>query len=225
MLSLSLLVCPFATGASRALISTAVPYADLQITFEPSIPTLELRTEVPGIIATGVAAGGLEQFEGGQLPTYRRVNCEAIKDTVCFDLCYAGRCFTYGDDDERVQRFIEQVDDMREQFDKLELARIKAGSNTWGTIKTCLTSLGAGFGAAGVIAGLVVALEPTGILKAIAIGAAALSALGRGAGCVSDIVGGGTDAEMREDLERDFGRAANEAAFEFEDLLRDPPEE
>ena len=225
LLSTSLLMCPFATVASQALVSSTLPYANLQITFAPSIPTLDFHTEVPSIIATAVAAGGLKTLEGEQLPTYRRVACGAIDDTVCFELCYAASCFVYGDDDDRVQRFIDQVDEMRDQFDKLTLARIKADANIWNTFGTCLKSLGAGFGAAGVIAGLVVALEPTGILKAIAIAAAAFSALGGGAGCGSAIVGGGSDAETQRDIVRDFSTGANDAIFEFEDLRRDPPEQ
>jgi len=225
VLATSLLLFPLATGAGKAVGSSAAAYANLQITFVPSIPTLELHTEVPSIIATAVAAGGLGTLEGEQLPTYRRVACGAIDDTVCFELCYTGSCFVYGDDDDRVQRFVDQVDEMRDQFDELELARIEAGANIWDTVGTCLKSLGAGFGAAGVIAGLVVALEPTGILKAIAIGAAALGALGGGAGCGSAIVGAGADAETQGDVVRDFGTAANDAIFEFEDLRRDPPEQ
>jgi len=220
----SLTVCPFATGRGQGLVFSAEPGAILQIEFTPDLATLELRTEVPSIIATAVAAGGLESLEGGQLPTYRRVPCGAIDDTICFELCYAGLCNIYGDDEERVQRFMEQVDDIKEQFDKLELARIEAGANVWDTIGTCLKSVGAGFGAAGVIAGIVVAVDPTGILKAIAIGAAALGAFGGLAGCGSAIAGAGSDGEIRDDLVRDFGNAANDAIFEFEDLRRNPPE-
>lgn len=216
---------PTATAASVNLRSPSRESENQPVTFVPDIPTLEFGTEIPVILETAEAAGDLEPLEGEGLPTYRRANCGAIDDTTCYEFCYRGDCFVYGDDDERVQRFIESVDEMRDQFDKLNLARIEEGSNIWETAGTCLKSIGAGMGAAGTIAAIVVAADPTGIAKVLAIGAAAGAALAGVAGCGSAVVGTGADRETQEDIVRDFGEATNDAIFEFNDLQHQPPEE
>ena len=220
----SLLLCPFAQGMSRSYAIPETSEILAQITFEPSIAPIEFHTEAPIILATAVAAGDLETLEGNELPTYRKVNCGQIDDTICYELCYKGSCFVYGDDDDRVKKFIESVDQMRDEFDKLELERIDTNANIWDTIGTCLKSVGAGFGAAGTIITIVVVAEPTGILKVLAIGAAAISALGGGAGCAAAVVKADTDKEEQQHIINDFMEASSNAIFDFEDLKRDPPE-
>ena len=220
----SLLLCPFAAGIHDSYATSELSGIEFQITYVPSIAPIEFHTEAPIILATAVAAGDLDSLEGHELPTYRQVNCGHIDDTICYELCYKGTCFVYGDDDDRVREYIENVDKMRDEFDKLELERIDTNANIWDTLGTCMKSLGAGFGAAGTIITIIVVAEPTGILKILAIAAAAISALGGGAGCAAAVVRADTDKEEQQHIINDFMEASSNAIFDFEDLKRDPPE-
>jgi len=218
-----LIAFPLATGAAFPLQAASAVSPALQISYEPDIPALEFVTEEPDFIATAVDAGEIGDLAGEGLPSYQRAACGSIDDDICYEICYLGECFIYGDDDDRVKRYKDKVDEVKEGFAKLELARIGTGETIWETVGTCLKSIGAGMGVGGVIAGIVVVADPTGIIKGLAVGGAILSVLGGGAICGGAVVGAGADKVAEEQIVDEIRIANEDAVFEFNDLKQDPP--
>lgn len=152
-------------------------------------------------------------------PSYSRVPCGEIDDDVCYELCYAGTCHTYGNDDDRVGRFVDQVDQMQDDIDDLEVARMEAGQSGWEAFGTCL---GAGAGAvlATATAASLAAPEPL-VTKIVGVvcGLAALVICGASVDGATAVEG-----ERQQNLLDDIIEHGQAAITEFQDLERDPPQ-
>jgi hypothetical protein len=206
--------------------------ANAQIDFTPNISTLELTQTVerPGLGAVTPVATSImyPTFDTSRIPvsteegafytpTYARVECGLIEDDVCYELCYAGRCYVYGDDDGRVRLFVEALVERRQRIEDLHAERRAANGRIGTAIGTCF---GAAAGGYLVWAGIIAAADPEPVTKAIATG---LTALGGIVLCGSSAYTAYTQNTDRiSDIEDDVRRLGQEAVGEFESLERHP---
>ena len=152
-------------------------------------------------------------------PTYNRVECGAIEDDVCFELCYGGACSTYGNDDDRVTRFVDMVDRREQAIRDLEILRAEKGGAIFDSVGQCVQA-GAGGGLAyAAVVGLT-APEPT--ISKVLGGAAALGAA---------IVCGGAiystlhTESVKQDLKvEEITDASTQAIGELQSLEQEPPD-
>lgn len=152
-------------------------------------------------------------------PTYERVDCGIIDDVVCFELCYGGDCFIYGNDDDRVERFVDMVEKREEKIEQLEILRKEQGGAIIDALGSCLDT-GAKVGVATVAILGITAPEPlvSKILGGIAAGA-------------TTIVCGGkiysawqVEGHKQEVMIEEIYDASRDAIFEFQNLQLNPPE-
>lgn len=209
----SLVVCPLGWAGARG--SAARAAGEAQIEFTPHV------TELSPEVATALAAMQFISIEEGAFyqPSYTRVACGEIDDDVCYEICYAGTCHTYGNDDDRVERFVGQVDQMQEAIDDLEVARQEADQSVAEAFGTCL---GAGAGAALATATAAGLAAPEPIVTKIVGVVSGLAAL---VICGSSIYGATVVEDTRqENLVDDIIEHGREAITEFQFLELDPPE-
>lgn len=186
---------------------------------QPSFGTVGV-TAIHSPVPPTVTPTPIVSFEEGSIwsPTYERVECGAIDDDVCFSLCYGGNCATYGNDDDRVTRFVDMVDKRDEKIIELEILRVEQGDAIIGVFGDCAT--------AGAVAGVsVVAIigltapEPTvsKILGGLAGGAAVI------------ICGGSirsawhTEGAKQHQKIEEIEDASRNAVYEFMSLHNNPP--
>ena len=151
-------------------------------------------------------------------PTYERVDCGIIEDDVCFELCYGGDCFIYGNDDDRVERFVDMVDKRNEKITELEILRVEQGDAIIDAFGDCATA-GA---AAGILVVAIIGLtapEPT-----------VSKILGGLAGGATVIICGGsirsawhTEGIKQQKKIEEIEDASRDAVYEFQSLQRNPP--
>jgi len=152
-------------------------------------------------------------------PTYERVDCGFIEDDVCFELCYGGACLVYGNDDDRVTRFVEMVDRREQGIRDLEILRAEKGGEVFGAVGECVQA-GAGAGLAyAAIVGLT-APEPT--ISKVLGGAAALGAVVVCGGAIYTTLH--TEGVKQELKIGEIIDASSQAAEELESLRDDPPD-
>jgi hypothetical protein len=218
VVAVSVVVCPLSWGGWGLGVTEA------QVSFVPSIVPLEITQtlRIEEVVATLLVSSQYVDLERGAFfsPTYQRVPCGDIDDDVCYEICYAGTCYVYGDDDGRVTRFVQEVDDREEYIQQLESARRAADAGLWDTIGTCVEFLGGGLGVGAVL----VAIDVTGILKAAAVIGAIAAVAGGGAICGGSIAGRDAADEDRQQVEQNIIVASRDAIYEFQDLERNPPE-
>jgi hypothetical protein len=187
---------PFdATGTAEAILS-----------FSPVPPTV-----------TPTAIISIE--EGSKWsPTYERVDCGIIDDDVCFELCYGGDCFIYGNDDDRVERFVDMVDKRNEKITELEILRVEQGDAIIDAFGDCATA-GAAAGVSVVAIIGLTAPEPT-----------VSKILGGLAGGATVIICGGsirsawhTEGIKQQKKIEEIEDASGDAVYEFQSLQRNPP--
>jgi len=213
LVAFSLFVCPLGwAGGGRSPANAA---NDLQIEFTPHV------TQFDPVVATALAMGQFMQIEEGAFwqPSYTRVDCGDIEDDLCYEICYAGTCHTYGNDDDRVERFVDQVDQMQDAIDDLEIERLEGDQSIIDAVGTCLAAGGAGLAGYAAVAGLV-APDPT-ITKIVGVvaGVAAIAI------CGASVYGATTvQSETEQNLIDDIIEHGRAAVTEFQDLERDPAE-
>ncbi len=213
LVAFSLFVCPLGWAGGGQYPANAAP--GVQIDFTPHV------TQFDPIVATALALGQFIQIEEGAYwqPSYTRVDCGDIEDDVCYEICYAGTCHTCGNDDDRVERFVDQVDQMQDAIDGLEVARREADQSVFEAFGTCL---GAGAGAAAATATVAGLAAPEPIVTKIVGVVSGLAAL---VICGSSIYGATVVEDTRqENLVDDIIEHGREAITEFQFLELDPPE-
>jgi hypothetical protein len=211
LIAFSLVVCPLGWGAASAPARAAV---ELQIEFTPHVTPLDPQ------VATALAAMQFVSTEEGAFfaPSYSRVPCGEIDDDVCFELCYAGTCHTYGNDDDRVERFVRETDAMRDDIDSLQLARREGDQSWFETLGTCL---GAGAGAVLATATAAGLAAPEPLVTKIVGVASGLAAL---IICGASVYGATAVEETRQqNLIDDIIEHGRAAITESQDLERNLP--
>lgn len=186
---------------------------------QPSFGTVGVTATYSPVPPT-VTPTPIVSFEEGSIwtPTYERVGCGTIDDDICFKLCYGGQCVIYGNDDDRVTRFVDMVDKRDEKITELEILHVERGDAIIDAFGDCVT--------AGSVAGVsVVAIigltapEPTisKILGGLAGGAAVI------------ICGGSirsawhTEGVKQQFKIEEIEDASRNAVYEFMSLQNDPP--
>lgn len=187
LLAISLAACPLALAQQ---VSFAQPQQSQPQPFTPPPANFVNPFTQTAAIPTPLSAltGALPEspfisMEEGSIwrPSYKRVVCGAIDDDICYELCYGGSCATYGDNDGRVARFVEKIDELEDKIRELELLRADRGKAIFDAGAICVK---AGSGAALAYAAIVglVAPEPT-VTKVVG----AVAAVGAGIACVGSI--------------------------------------
>ncbi len=151
-------------------------------------------------------------------PTYEKVDCGSIDDDLCFELCYAGQCFIYGNDDDRVQRYMDKVDDREDGIRELKILRAERGGAVFDAAGTCVQ---AGAGAGLAYAAAVGLLNPEPLVSKVLGG---IAAVGAGIVCGGSIydawyVEGLKQEQKFEEIIED----SQDAIAEFNDLKDNPP--
>lgn len=151
-------------------------------------------------------------------PSYSRVACGAIGDDICYQLCYGGSCVTYGDDDGRVARFVQKVDELEDKLRELEVLRAERGKTIFDAAATCIKA-GSGAGLAYAAFVGLVAPEPT-VTKVVG----AVAAVGAGIACIGSIYSAWhVEGVKQENKIEEITDAGVDAAIEFRDLQQSPP--
>jgi hypothetical protein len=230
LVAISLFVCPLAAGGF------GLGGANAQIAFTPNVSTLVLTQTVEGpelelgatvepeatpIMHPTFDTNRIVSTEEGGFytPTYARVECgPSIEDDVCYELCYAGRCHVYGDDDDRVGIFVGRVEERRQRVEDLDTERDAARGRTVTAVGTCFGAAAGGFL---VYTGVIAAADPEPATRTIAT---VLTAVGAAILCGGSAYTAYTQNTDRiSDIEGDIHRLGQEAVGEFESLERNPP--
>lgn len=152
-------------------------------------------------------------------PTYERVDCGFIEDDVCFELCYGGACLVYGNDDDRVTRFVEMVDRREQGIRDLEILRAEKGGEVFGAVGECVQ---AGAGAGLAYAAIVGFTAPEPTISKVLGGVAALGAVVVCGGAIYTTLH--TEGVKQELKIGEIIDASSQAAEELESLRNDPPD-
>jgi hypothetical protein len=187
---------PFdATGTAEAILS-----------FSPVPPT--------------VTPTAIVSFEEGSIwnPTFERVECGTIDDDVCYELCYGGHCYIYGDDDDRVALFVDKLEKRDEKIDELELTRAERGDAALDAFGTCA---GAG-AAAGTSAVTIIAIaNPEPLVSKIIAGISGGATLILCGGAIRNAVH--TQKIKEQQIIDQIEDKSRDAIFEFQSLQQNPP--
>lgn len=153
-----------------------------------------------------------------QLPRLERVPCGDIDDDVCYEICTYDRCYTYGNDDDRVELYVQYVKLVEQLEDKLGILRSEQTAAIWKAAGSCVTA-GAGATAAYVAVAAALTPEPT-ISKVIAI----VSAVGAGLACVGVVYSAWqAESAKQSQVRKNIAEARRDAEFEFNSLEANPP--
>ena len=220
LVAFSLFVCLLTGGAPLGLAVRAAQPPQ-QVTFDPHVTEFRYNTPVPFYYATMTAAAIIisPELESYYNPTYRRVACTILAGEVCYELCYAGECHLYSGDDQRVLRFIDLVDQMRNEIDEYESMLRDLPPNIVRSVGECLSSAGIVGGAIAAI-GVYAAGSPEPISKTVA---AILGGIG-----VALVCGGSLWLRVGNplldifDTAGEIARLGREAVFEWRDLQENP---
>lgn len=221
LLALSMLLCPLANrnvlpGQS---VSANGNYQDF--TFVPQITPIEFHTEEAEYLATFAVFSGPNDLEKNAFfsSNYKRVSCGQIDDGVCFELCYARICIVYGNDDDRVKRFIVKVEDREKLINEFNLAQLEVGPRIVKIFGDCFKAGGSGMIAYGLFIFFVSDPEP--VTKTIA---GFLTGFGAMFVCGGSIWNGINQQKANDIIVTDIIEASKEVIYEFQDLERNPPE-
>ncbi|OGO18903.1 MAG: hypothetical protein A2Z14_11160 [Chloroflexi bacterium RBG_16_48_8] len=135
-----------------------------------------------------------------------------------------GNCYIFPGDDARVQRFIDKLEEREKYLEELEVKRNELWPKITDTIATCLQSIGGGLGIGATIVGIIAAVEPTQIVKTLAIGGAIVSVVGCVAICGSSVASTYSEGSEQQIIIENITDTTNAAIFEFLDLRDKPPE-
>ena len=182
--------------------------------FEPVF----IQTITPPVDMSGIFPTNPYEELIRQLPRLERVPCGDIDDDVCYEICTYDRCYTYGNDDDRVELYVKYVKLAEQLEGDLEILRSEQTAVIWKAAGSCVTA-GAGATAAYVAVTAALTPEPT-ISKVIAI----VSAIGAGLACVGVVYSAWQAESAKQSLVRkNIAQARRDAEFEFNSLEVSPP--
>ena len=151
-------------------------------------------------------------------PTFEKAECGSIDDDLCFELCYAGHCEVYGNDDDRVTRFVDKVDDRETGIRELQILRAERRGAVSDAAGTCIQS-GAGAGLAYAAAVGLLAPEPT-VSKILG----GIAALGAGIVCGGAVYSARSVEGLKQEIKiEEIVEDSQDAIAEFNDLQDNPP--
>lgn len=186
---------------------------------QPSFGTVGV-TAIYSPISPTVTPTPIVSFEEESIwsPTFERVECGIIDDDVSFEICYGGNCAIYGNDDDRVTRFVDMVDKRNEKITELEILQVERGDAIIDAFGDCAT--------AGAVAGVSV----VAIIGLTAPEPTVSKLLGGLAGGAAVIICGGsirsawhTEGIKQQKKIEEIEDAGRDAVYEFLSLQRNPP--
>ena len=211
---------PAASSVSARGISRLATFAPPRVTF---IAPFTQGVGAPTPMVTVEPANSptpIVSIEEGSFysPTYEKAECGSIDDVLCFELCYAGVCSVYGEDDARVARFIDKVNDREMGIRELEILRAERGGATFDALGTCIEA-GAGAGLAYAAAVGLLAPEPT-VSKILG----GIAAVGAGIVCGGAVYNSWRVEGLKQELKiEEIIDDSQDAIAEFNDLQDNPP--
>jgi len=209
------ILAPPASSSSARGISQPVTFAPPEATFDaPFTQTVEVPTGIPTVEPASSPTPIVSIEEGSfYSPTYEKADCGSIDDDICFELCYAGQCAVYGNDDDRIARFIDKVDDRETGIRELELLRAERKGAVFGAFGTCVQA-GAGAGLAYAAAVGLLAPEPT-VTKILG----GIAALGAGIVCGAAVYDVWIVEGLKQEIKiEEIIEDSQDAIAEFNDL-------
>lgn len=214
------ILAPPANSNSTRGISQPVTFAPPEATFDaPFTQTVEVPTGMP-TVEPASSPTPLVSIEEGSFysPTYKKADCGAIDDDLCFELCYAGQCAVYGNDDDRVTRFVDKVDDRETGIRELEILRAERGGAVFDAAGTCIQA-GAGAGLAYAAAVGLLSPEPT-VSKILG----GIAALGAGIVCGGAAYNAWRVEGLKQEIKiEEIIEDSQDAIAELNDLQDNPP--
>lgn len=186
---------------------------------QPSFGTVGV-TAIYSPISPTVTPTPIVSFEEESIwsPTFERVECGTIDDDVCYELCYGGHCYIYGDDDDRVALFVDKLEKRDEKIDELELTRAERGDAALEAFGTCA---GAG-AAAGTSAVTIIAIaNPEPLVSKIIAGISGGATLILCGGAIRNAVH--TQKIKERQIIDKIEDESRDAIFEFQSLQQNPP--